>query len=359
MTASKPTRLLLLAATATLAAACGPDFDPASQVDKLRVLAVRAEPPEIAPPPASGAPVAPDRAALGALVVRGDVASDPARQTTVVYVACVPVPGDPSPSPCVALASLRDPTAALAGAAGASCAAPDEAAPVVFAGAEVCDAAGCGPAQVGGVTLPSPEVRLPAGYGFDALPASAPERVLGVEAAVLAFALDATPDELSGGSGPCPAAAVAERLSALWQAREHVLAVKRVQIRGPAAVDPPNRNPGIEGIAAGGAALASGAPATLAPGTAWLTPVLPAGEAGTPEAYTKLDATGTPITTAVEEWVFSWFGTAGELDDLRTRGAEAEEWILPAAGTRARVAAVVRDVRGGVAWAVRDVVVGP
>ena len=267
-------RSLSLSLAALAAAACSPDFTPASRVEGLRVLAIRADPPEIAPAPASGTPVAPDRAALTTLVVRADYATDPTRQTTVLYLACVPVPGDPTPSPCVALAGLRDPTEVLAQAAQASCAAGGDAPAIAFAGVEVCEGRACGPVTVGGVTLPSPELVLPAGYGFDALPPGAPERALGVQAELLAFALDATPDELAaGGVGACPAADVAPRIAALWAARDHVLAVKRVWIRGPEAPDAPNVNPAIDDVAAGGVSL----PDVVAPGTHWLAPLLAGG----------------------------------------------------------------------------------
>lgn len=357
-----PKNVALAAAALALAAACTPEFDPASQVDGLRVLALRAEPPEIAPAPApgDGPAAAPDRAALSALVLRGDAAREPARKTAVVYLACLPAPGDPTPTPCVALAALRDPTAVLAEAARAACGAGGEAEPsIAFAGAEVCDAASCGPVRAGEVTLPSPELSVPAGYAFDALPPGAPARILGVQAVVLAFAIDATAEELAAGAGgACPLGAVASRLSELWAAREHVLATKRVLVRGPEATDPPNRNPAIEGIAADGAALAGGTATALAPGRIGLAPVLPEGVEALHEDYTKLDAAGAPIERAREEWVYSWFGTAGELEEVHTRGAEAQAWTVGAAGPAA-VAVVARDLRGGVAWAVREVALGP
>jgi hypothetical protein len=355
----------ILAVAALAVAGCSPDFDPASKVDGLRVLAIRADPPEIEPAPASGEPVAPDGALLTSLVVRADFARDPSRRTTVVYLACVPIPGDPAPSPCVVLASLRDPAAVLADAAQASCAASPPAtshAPIAFAGLEVCDRGGCGPVQLGAAELPAPQVRLPAGFGFDRLAPDAPERILGVEAIALAFALDAAPEELAAdASAACPAASIARRLSELWDTREHVLSTKRVQIRGPEAPDAPNRNPALDGIAADGTALASAAPPQLAAGTIRLTAIPGAGPAGTPEAYTKLDAAGAPIERAVEEWVYSWFGTAGELEDLHTRGGASEEWTVPASagGEGSLVVAVVRDLRGGVSWTVREVLLGP
>lgn len=354
------TKRLLVAAAGLALSACAPEFDPASEVDGLRVLAVRAEPPEIAPPPAGGgAPAAPDRAALTSLVLRPDFASAPSRRTTILYLACTPTPGDPTPSPCLVLASLRDPTPVLADAAAASCAAPppDGAPPAVaFAGAEECDGSGaaCAAAVLpGGLALPAPEIALPAGYAF---PDAGPERSLGVEAAVLAFALDATAGELGEDLDPgCPIASAARNLARLWPEREHVLAVKRVQIRGPDAPDAPNRNPVLDGILAGGAPLPAAAPAALAPGAIALAPLLPDDAASHVQAYTELDATGAPLEAKVEEWVFSWFSTAGELEELHTRGAEADEWRVGAGP--ALVAAVVRDLRGGVAWQVREVTV--
>jgi hypothetical protein len=341
-------------------AACGPDFDPASRVEKLRVLAVQAEPPEIAPVPASGTPAAPDRAALTALVLRADFAADPGRETSMVYLACVPTPGDPAPSPCVLLSGLRDPAAMIADVAAGTCAAspPGGAAPIAFAGAEVCHApaAGswrtCGPGTTsGGLTLPAPEVALPAGFGFDALPPAAPERVLGVQAVVLAFAIDATPDELAGGTGACPAEILASGLAALWAEREHVLTVKRVWIRGPDAPDAPNENPAVDAIVAAGVPLDPASSATFASASVALSPALPADADALHQPYSELDSTGAVIRGAREEWVYSWFATAGEMKDLHTSDGGVEQWDLaPAPGGPAVVAAVVRDLRGGVAW---------
>ncbi|HEY6005676.1 MAG TPA: hypothetical protein VIV57_22540 [Anaeromyxobacter sp.] len=350
-------------------AACTPDFDPASRVEKLRVLAVQAEPPEIAPVPASGMPAAPDRAALTSLVLRADFATAPARETTVLYLACIPTPGDPTPSPCVLLAQLSDPASVLATAAGAACTAPPpgRSAPIAFAGVELCRApvAGswktCGAAVTGGgATLPPPELAVPAGYGFDALPAGAPERILGVQAVVLAFVIDATPDELATGPGACPGEVLARRLAALWGERDHVLSTKRVLIRGPEAPDAPNENPAVDGIASGGTLLDPAAPASLPRASVTLTPVLPAGADALHQPYTELDSTGALVRSAREEWVYSWFGTTGELKDLHTRDGGVEPWDLAAAaGGPAVVAAVVRDLRGGVAWRWTEVTVAP
>lgn len=347
------TRPLLVAAVLA-AAACSPEFDPASRIEKLRVLAVRAEPPELDP---AGVRTA----SLASLVLRADFARAPSRTTTVVHLACVPVPGDPAPTPCVLLANLRDPAAAIAAGAARACAsggtggAPWPA--IDLAGIERCAGVTCGPAVVGGVPVAPPTLAVPAAF---APPPGGPESLLGVEAVVLAFALDATPEELVAGVGAaCPGGDVAANLARLWPAREHVLSTKRVRIRGPAAPDPANRNPGLDGIAARASLLDPAGATTVAPGEVALSPVLPPGAAGEPEVYTELDAAGAPIATRPEEWVYSWFSTAGELEDLHTRSATAaDRWTVGAVGP-ARVAVVVRDLRGGTAWAVRDVVVAP
>src|SRR6266498_906860 len=91
-----------LAAAALALAACSPDFDPASKIDKLRVLAITAAPPEIAPP--SVDPDLAHTAALTSLVLRADFDAEAALTTTIVHLACVPTPGDPAPSPCELLA---------------------------------------------------------------------------------------------------------------------------------------------------------------------------------------------------------------------------------------------------------------
>jgi hypothetical protein len=346
-----PSPIVAALALSVALAACTPEFDPASRVAGLRVLAIRAEPPEIDP---AGA------ATLASLVVRGDFASDRTRQTTIVHLACVPVPGATAPTPCVMLANLQDPAASIAAGVRQACAGEGADAPwppIALVGLESCADGACGPAEAGGAPLPSARLTVPAAFAF---PASGPERILGVQAVVLAFALDATPDELVAGVGTtCPAGDLAANLARLWPAREHVLSTKRVAIRGPEAPDAPNRNPGVDGILAGGVPLDPAGPTTLAPGVRPLSPVSPPGIDGEPEVYTELDAAGAPIQVKTEEWVYSWFSTAGELKDLHTHGTETDEWTASVApGTRAKVAVVVRDLRGGTGWALREVAFG-
>lgn len=237
-------RPLLL--SAALLAACSPEFDPASRVEKLRVLAVRAEPPEIAPA-SYGAP--PDAARLGALAVHPDFATDPSRRAVVLHVACTPRPGDPGPSPCTLLEALAEPSAILAAVdLDLACASPGlgAAGAVTLAGFESCGLEGCGPVSV---------LRDPA-------------------------------DGASAVELPLPA----------------------------------------------------------------LVPLFPGDPAPLRESYVECDAAGRYVGTATGEWVYSWFATAGEIDDLHTRdGGDPTLFTAPASG-RTLVYAVARDLRGGVAW---------
>jgi hypothetical protein len=71
-------------------AGCGSDLPSASFIDKLRVLAVQAEPPEVAP----GEPTT-----LRALVVQ-PVLPSPAPSTDAIWLACTPPPGSLQDVPC-------------------------------------------------------------------------------------------------------------------------------------------------------------------------------------------------------------------------------------------------------------------
>jgi hypothetical protein len=360
---------LLLSALA-LATACTPDFDPASEVRSLRVLAIRAEPPEIAP---AGDGAAPSRATLASLVAHPAFADDLSRRAVVLHVACTPTPGDPGPSPCTVLSELADPTALLGAAdLAAACATPGRGAPgeITFAGIEVCGVEGCAPVSVprdpadpgSTVALPAPAYELPADYTLAALPQGAAERVLGLAVTSLALALDAAPAELAPAEAvpdACAAlSAVIARFEAEWPLRAHVAALKRIGVRGPEAGSTPNQNPVISGVAMAGAALPAPGPtpAAVAPGVeVELLPVLPGDFAALRETYVHYDAAGTPIETKQEDWTFSWFSTAGDLDELHTNDP-AEPQVLTAPRTgRAVVWTVVRDLRGGTAWTAGEI----
>ena len=357
-----------------LTAACGPDFDSASEVQGLRVLAVRAEPPEIAPV-CDGA--APPRAELETLVVDPALVADPARRAVVLHVACTPAPGDPSASACTRLSELADPSALLADAdLATACATPGVgvAGGITFGGLEACGRDGCGPVAVrrdpadagSTVALPGAGYELPADYTLSGLPASSPERVLGVEVTDLALALDVTPEELAPASAvgtDCELlGAVVARFEAEWSRRAHVAALKQIRVRGPAAPSAPNHNPVLSAVALEGVALPApgGAPAAVAPSThVQLLPLLPGSFEELRETYVESDAAGQPIATRQEEWTFSWFTTAGELEKLHTNHpTEAAELTTPASGA-STVWLVVRDLGGGVAWRAGALAIAP
>jgi hypothetical protein len=367
--------LLAGAALALLAAAgCTPKFDPASRVQELRVLAVRAEPPELAP---AGDGSAPSRAALETLAGHPAFAADPAREIVVLHVACTPDPADPGPSPCVRLASLSDPSQLLAGAdPAAACTAPGvgKRGAITFSGLEACRRSGCAPVVVrrdpadpaSEVALPAPAYELPADLSFDGYPAGAPERILGLEADDLALALDAAVADLAPraavADGCAALAAVAARFEAEWPGRPHVASLKRIRIRGPSAPSAPNQNPTVAGVTLGGKPLSApgASPATIAPrAVADLLPVLPGDFATLRESYVRSDASGAFIERRQEDWTFSWFATGGDLDQLHTKDpAVPDAYTAPAAGPVV-IWAVVRDLRGGVAWTVAEVDVTP
>src|SRR5512142_1325905 len=96
-------RTLPLLAAALLATGCAPDFTSPSQVGSLRALAVRAEPPELAPP-ADGA--APARAVLDTLIAHPGFAADGARRATVLHLACTPSLDPAAADPCTSLTEL-------------------------------------------------------------------------------------------------------------------------------------------------------------------------------------------------------------------------------------------------------------
>lgn len=350
-----------------LAAACTPDFDPASRITKLRVLDVRADPPELAP--AGDASGAPDAADLGALVAHPAFVTDPAHEVTVVHLACTPEPGDPGATACTSLTALGDPRALFPAADLAlACADPGRGrvGALTLAGVERCGATGCAPVEVAldpadpatSVALPAPRYLLPPelGEALAALPADAAQRTLGVEVVVLALALDAPASALAPAAASedaCAAlAAFGARFGEAWDGTQHLATIKRLRVRGPDATDAPNVNPPVSGIALDGAALpALGAGvAVVSTREADVLPLFPSDPDALRQRYTRRDAAGAAIEEKLEDWAFSWFATAGELDDERTQAPDEANRCTPAPG-RALLWVVARDLRGGSAWA--------
>lgn len=368
-------------AAAIVAWGCGEGFSPPSEVAGLRILAIQAEPPEIGAWEGMS-----QEAVITSLVADPAQLDDPDRSVLVAYLSCTPDPLDQGPNPCTAIAALRDPSdlpvpQGTCGDGNGGGSTPGPQAPpgmFEFLGAERCDqATGCNPMGIvwGGtrLELPPPTYRLETAPDLGALPAEHPKRMRGMQVVVFALAAVGTEEELMDGldpTDPCFGPTVAERFLGLVQTREHRMALKRIQVRGPDLLYEPNVNPQVGGILARGVPLPAGG--TLPPGsTAHLHPRPPAppvDENGAQlpfesllQPYSRLRLDGTVLKEEREKWVYSWFGTAGSLESHRSHGLdETVAWDLPRkeevpASRRAFVYLVVRDGRGGVSWVVREV----
>ncbi len=403
----RPIRFGIAATMALALAGCGEEFKPASYVDKLRLLAIQAAAPEIAPlvRDAAGTPLdpqpegaAPDRTTFTSLVADPLQFEDPEREAIVVYLACTPEPGSLEPSICSLLETYADPkqlpelmreTGGACGGAGGGSAPGELGQGVVggisFVGIEACDhVEGCAPPfiDVGGtpVQLPSPTYVLPPDFRLDELPAGHPQRNTGLPILVVTLVVSATPQELLDGADPADFCAFADRVNAnlvgLLESREQLIALKRVQVRGPDNEDPINVNPEIPGFTANGVELPDSAPVTVTEEAHFragqqvkLLPVLPRDENGQPlpadviyQPFTRWTNTGEFFRDVREQWLWSWFTTAGEMETDRTKPADEEQtWTAPGtdpdypvpAHRQAMLYSVVRDARGGIAWAKR------
>ena len=297
------------AACAALGAAmllgCPGDLEKQSEVVKLRVLAVQAEPAELIVDPAQPLP----RTTLTALAVEPSGAPIAMEYALCTAQEAVPPPdvdcpgtqGIPLPSagPTSAVLDLGDPRAiALA----------------------------LQLAQDGGLT------------DGGALPPDGIPVLVGFRATAPAHTLpDGGPPGADGGDV------------------QVFLGLTTVTARGPGA--PPNQNPGIAALWMGDAGIeiaADGSTAAPASTTQRLTPV--------PAPGSKEPADG-----GVETLGYSFFATAGSISSLRSTDTTATgqpadtsvDWATPASAQQARLWVVVRDGRGGVGWIARSVQVTP
>jgi len=297
------------AACAVLGAAmlwgCPGDLEKQSEVVKLRVLAVQAEPAELIVDPAQPLP----RTTLTALAVEPSSAPTAMEFALCTVQEAVPPPdvdcpgtqGIPLPSagPTSAVLDLGDPRAiALA--------------PQLAQDGGVAD----------GGALP-PE-GIPVLVGFRA---TAPAHTLP----------DGGPPGADGGDV------------------QVFLGLTTVTARGPGA--PPNQNPGIAALWMGDAGIEIAADgSTVAP-------------ASTTQRLTPVPAPGSkePADGGVEALGYSFFATAGSISDLRSTDTTATgqpadtfvDWTTPGSAQQARLWVVVRDGRGGVGWIARSVQVTP
>lgn len=115
----------------------------------------------------------------------------------------------------------------------------------------------------------------------------------------------------------------------------------------------PNHNPPIGAFTVDGAAIPSGALARVEPGQAYdLGVLLPD---GTRELYEYLNSDGA-LEERVEEPYSSWYATGGELLETVTLWPYMEAtWIAPdEEGATGQWFVVLRDRRGGMSWWVQD-----
>jgi len=279
-------------------------FEPVALVDKLRVLAVRAEPPDVAP---GGTTL------LSALVVDPDEGSRP---LTRLWLVCDPDPANPTLSACSQFATARDPSQFLAG-------------------------------NVPGVHVVAGE-RPTYSAPDDALAALRPgslEYNRGVEATVLLVLLQGD-------------------LSAARDPSRMLFAIKRIRILDP-AVQAPNRNPVLEAVTMDGLPLAAVDETQAVSGATVSLAVSASADSAEPFVRFLPDGTRADET---ESLVVSWYASAGFYPDLydrssRAPGEKAVALHLPAAADvpagSVAVWAVMRDARGGVDWARRGLRLAP
>jgi hypothetical protein len=375
------TRVHAVASLAALAlAACSPGFDGPEKVKGLRVLAVRAEPPEIgAALDASGGPEwPPSTAALQSLIGHPDFAAgDETVHGVVLHLACTPTPGDPLGTVCTQISALAQPSDLLQHVLAdpaVACSANGQGTvdTVTFSGLEACSRSGCGqllvppdPANPSAVqALPTPGYRLPDDYSLKSLPAGNSQRVLGTDVIDLALALEAAPADLAPPQAVPPDCqsllpAVLGQLVARWPERAHVVSLKWIHVRGPDMPpdSKPNLNPQVSGMSLGGAMLPplTASPEAVAPGRSQdLLPVLPGDFTTLRQSYQRFDTEGRYVDTRDEDWAYSWFATDGVLKESHTTSWDERNPYEPKSG-RAMLWLVVRDLRGGEAWTAGEV----
>jgi hypothetical protein len=182
--------------------------------------------------------------------------------------------------------------------------------------------------------------------------------VLGVDVVDLALVVEAAPEELAPAVAvpdACAAlAATLTQLEASWASRSHVAALKWLHVRGPdmPAASPPNLNPAVPGITLAGATFPApdATPLSATAGKAQdLLPSLPGAFDALRQTYQRFDTGGHYLDTREEEWDYSWFTTAGDIDHAHTHADDEADAFTPAHG-RAVVWLVVRDLRGGTAF---------
>lgn len=291
--------------------ACDYGFKPVTLVENLRVLGVRADPPDLVPG---------QTATLEALT------PDPsrARPSTVLWVGCDPDPYDLNRTACADTSLLQDP-AALTGGTG-----------VLPPGVRV-------------IGLNGRATYAASADLFAQLPQDDSRRTLGTVGQVLAFTVA---EEVS------PAAS-SDELKALFERVQRkevrsIIAIFRVRI---SEASERNTNPSVSALRLGDEVVPAGAHVALLPGAAAVLDLEV--DPAVFETYTVVTPSATETRT--ERILTAWYSTLGRFDHDRTALGEEVKATLSAPGGADRTDvvperrtgtlwAVLRDTRGGVAW---------
>jgi hypothetical protein len=302
-------RWLALLCALPLAAGCSDDeeeeFSPASYIDKLRILAVKATPPDAIPG---------EQVRLESLVV------DPlsgARPLSFVWLICDPDPTGLGSNVCAS----QDTTRGLEGVLGEDGALPE------------------------GVTV------RPFGDGawyqtprdvFDDVPPDDPLRQYGTQATVLLVAYNGRfPQELQSPDV------------------NKELALKRLRVVARGAKR--NKNPVVASVTVNGQPLTDSESPVLEPGS--VVKLAAKAKDGSAEDYERPLPDGTTLSVT-EKLVFSWFTNSGRLDGLTRQAARTPDggeidFVVPtydqSVGGYADLYVVLRDPRGGLDWVRRRV----
>jgi hypothetical protein len=325
-------RLLLVAAVAL--AGCDNNLPVASFIDKLRVLAVRAEPPELAP----GATTA-----LSVLAVEPAHPVGPTAPLSAIWLACRIPPGVATPPPCGLDGSSLDGTQLPAS----------------------CGAAASGELCVLATTMEASLTPAPALLGAD----------VSTDLLVTVVVADT-------GAGAAACLLDTARNSGLPTEPDNcVISIKRVTVRDPLRADaanpfaPPNQNPTLDVF---DLVDEDGTTRSLLDGEASVPPA-PANQNVSRKlgAVRSASAAEQKPDGGYEALSLSWFTTGGSIDGGRSTydppGCASQQecamsppadgapttWNAPTAATaqtqvdpdgRIRFWAVLRDDRGGVGW---------
>jgi hypothetical protein len=305
-----------------LALGCGKSFTPDSLVNSFRVLAVRAEPPEIHPSQST---------TFSALVVDP---TRPGQNDTLLWLSCDPDPYDLGRSACNELGNLNSASALLSAVDGGQLDLP---AGISFMNWN-------DETNGFGAIYTSPDDA----HVF-ALDAGDPRRLVGTVADVLIVAA----------AGDLPLLASADQKNAFFTQIEDalipaVLVIDRVVISEETN---PNHNPVIGDLLLDGTAIPDGGTFRILPGAdAGVELTAPASSF---ETYTEFEPDGTTLTKT-EGLIAAYYSTTGSFSQDRIAlGTTVPETFTAPAGTDSdplpdkrggTLWIVLRDTRGGLSW---------